>query len=111
MRAGKLNKRITLQRKQQGQDPATGAVTVDWVDVELPIWAGIEYLSVREFIAARTGQVEISARITIRYRTGVDATMRAVRGDQIFNIHGVLPDNGSGREYLTLPVSEGANDG
>lgn len=111
MRAGKLRHRITLQRKGQVQDPNTGAMIEDWVSVGPPIWAGIEYLSVREFIAARTGQVEVSARITIRYRTGIDATMRAVRGDQIFNIHGVLPDNGSGREYLTLPVSEGANDG
>ncbi|MDW5376837.1 phage head closure protein [Halomonas sp. HP20-15] len=110
MRAGKLNKRITLQRKGQQQDPNSGATIDTWLDVST-VWAGIEYLSVREFIAARSGQVEISARITIRYRTGIGATMRAVRGDQIFNIHGVLPDNGSGREYLTLPVSEGANDG
>lgn len=110
MRAGELRHRITLQRKGQVQDPNTGAMIDTWATVAT-VWAGIEYLSVREFIAARTGQVEISARITIRYRTGIDATMRAVRGDQIFNIHGVLPDNGSGREYLTLPVSEGANDG
>ncbi|TKE23299.1 head-tail adaptor protein, partial [Klebsiella pneumoniae] len=29
----------------------------------------------------------------------------------IYNIEGVLPDPRSGREYLTLPCSEGDNDG
>ena len=110
MRAGKLRHRITLQHKAQGQDPNTGAMIDTWVTVAT-VWAGIEYLSVREFIAARTGQVEITARITIRYRPGIDATMRVMHGDQVFNIHGALPDNHSGREYLTLPCSEGVNDG
>ena len=37
--------------------------------------------------------------------------MRVVHGSKVYNIAGVLPDAGSGREYLTLACSEGVNDG
>lgn len=37
--------------------------------------------------------------------------MHVHHGNRIYNIEGVLPDNCSGRKYLTLPYSEGVNDG
>jgi hypothetical protein len=37
--------------------------------------------------------------------------MRVNHNGTIYNIHGVLPDKKSGREYLTLACSTGANDG
>ncbi|KPB96501.1 Head-tail adaptor protein [Pseudomonas syringae pv. maculicola] len=37
--------------------------------------------------------------------------MRALHRGRIYNIHGALPDAKSGLEYLTLPVSEGLNNG
>ena len=110
MRAGSLRHRITIQRSEPKQDPNTGAMTQAWVDVATT-WASIEPLSARDFIAASAAQSEISARIVIRYRPGIDSTMRILEGGRIFNIKGVLPDANSGREYLTLPVSEGVNDG
>lgn len=88
----------------------TGEITNDWSNVA-NIWASIEPLSGREFIAAQAGQSEIAARIVIRYRDGVDATQRILYRGKIYNIHGVLADVKSGLEYLTLPVSEGVNDG
>jgi hypothetical protein len=30
---------------------------------------------------------------------------------ELFNIAGILPDPRSGREYLTLPVTRGVNEG
>ncbi len=88
----------------------TGEVTQQWVEVA-KVWASIEPLSAREFIAASTVQSSISSRIVIRYRVGIVPTMRIVHMDKIYNIEGVLADTGSGLEYLTLPVSEGVNDG
>ncbi len=75
------------------------------------VWAGIEPLSARDFIAAQAVQSEVTARIVIRYREGVTAAMRIKHAGRLYTIHGVLPDAKSGREYLTLPVSEGVNDG
>ncbi|APC45957.1 hypothetical protein QHH_45 [Halomonas phage QHHSV-1] len=110
MRAGQLRHRVTIQQPGQTQDPNTGEMITGWQDVAT-VWASVEPLSAREFIAAQAGQSEISARIKIRYREGIDATMRVQHRGRNYNIEGVLPDPESGRHYLTLPVSEGVNDG
>ena len=110
MRTGKLRHRITLQRPGLSQDPQTGEMVPGWQDVAT-VWASIEPLSAREFIAAQAGQSEVSARVVIRHRDDVDATMRALYRGKLYNIHGVLADPKSGLEYLTLPVSEGVGNG
>lgn len=110
MRAGDLRHRITLQRPQHMQDPVTGAMNVSWAEVA-KTWARIEPLSARDFIAAASNQSKVSARIVIRYRSGIDSTMRIVHRDKIYSIEGVLADPKSGLDYLTLPCSEGVNDG
>lgn len=110
MRAGKLRHRVRLQAFQKGRDPNTGAVIDAWVDVAT-VWASIEPLSAREFIQSSAMQAQVTARITIRYREGVTASMRILHRGRIYNIQGVLADKDSGLEYLTLPVSEGVNEG
>lgn len=110
MRAGDLRHRITIQRPEYTQDPVTGEVTASWVEVA-KTWASIESLSARDFIAAAANQSKVSARIVIRYRTCIDSTMRILHREKIYNIEGVLADKVSGLEYLTLPCSEGVNDG
>lgn len=82
-----------------------------WETVADRVAASIEYLSVRDFIAAQSNQSAISARIVIRYREGLDSTMRILHKGKIYNMQQPLPDPNSGVEYLTIPVSEGANDG
>ncbi|WP_440060574.1 phage head closure protein [Pseudomonas syringae] len=111
MRAGDLRHRVTLQKQVTAQDQQTGAMLpATWVDFAT-VWASVEALSARDLIAAQGVQSEVVARIVIRYRPGVDATMRALHRGRIYNIHGALPDAKSGLEYLTLPVSEGLNNG
>lgn len=110
MRIGKLRHRVTLQKLGRTRNPVTGGWTEDWVDVD-PVWASIEPLSAREFIAAQASQSEVTARIVIRHRPDVTAAMRILYRGKVYNIHGVLADAKSGLEYLTMPVSEGVNDG
>lgn len=110
MQAGKLRHRVMLQHKVSVQNPLTGAVTPEWQDIK-KVWADVVPLSAREFIAAQATQAEITTRITIRYRSGLTNANRIVFRDRIYNIEGVLPDAVSGLEYLTLPCSEGVNDG
>ena len=81
-----------------------------WQDVA-NVWASIEPLSVREFIASQAVQAEITARAVIRYRADIDATMRLIHRGKIYNIIGILADKNSGLEYQTLTLSEGVNDG
>lgn len=108
--SGKLRHKVALQRPIRTQNPDTGSVSTTWETIA-NVWASVEPLSAREFIAAQAVQSEISARITIRYRPDVDATMRILHRGRIYNIQGVLSDPRSGLEYLTLPCSEGVNDG
>lgn len=105
MRAGKLRHRVTLQRKEQTQNPQTGAMLTTWVPVAT-VWAAFEPLSAREFIAAQAVQSDVSVRVTVRYRPGVTPAMRLIHRGKTYNIVGVLEDKDSGREYMTLPCSE-----
>ena len=110
MASGKLRHRVRIEEQVHATDEDTGAVSTSWQFVAV-VWAAIEPLSAREFIAAAATQSAITARITIRYRPGMRASMRILHGSSIYNIQGVLPDLESGREYLTLPCSAGVNDG
>lgn len=106
-----MRHRIRFQKLTPGVDPETQEpIDGVWVDVAT-LWAAITPLSGREFIAAQAVQSEVAGRIVIRYRSDIKAAMRGIEGDRIYNIQAVLPDPKSGREYLTLPYSEGANDG
>lgn len=75
------------------------------------VWASIEPLSAREFLNNNQVVAPAEARVTIRWMDGIDPTMRIRYGDRIYNIMGVLEDNKTGRDWITLPVSRGTNEG
>lgn len=101
--AGTLRHSVTLQRPVVVSSPY-GERETSWQDVAT-VRADFHPLSAREFVAAQQLQAQVSARVVIRYRDDVDATMRLVHNGKPYDIAGVLPDPVSGREYLTLPVT------
>lgn len=107
--AGKLRHRVVLQASVQVQDSA-GDWVQGWHSMGT-VWAAIAPVSGREFIQSQGTQSEVTARITIRNRSDVTAGWRIVHGSKFYNIKGVLPDLDSGLEYLTLPCTEGVNQG
>jgi SPP1 family predicted phage head-tail adaptor len=108
--AGKLRHQIWIDRPVQTRDENGGYIN-SWEHItDVPLWAAIEPLSVREYIAAQATQSTITARITIRYRAGLTADMRILHGDKIYNPAGFLADKDSGLEYMTIPCTEGANN-
>lgn len=110
LRAGDLRHLVQIQEPITFRDTIGDVIHV-WSDVGSPVYASIQYLSARELIAAQAVQSEVIARITIRYQPGLKTTMRVVHGNDIYNIHGILRDQDSGIEYLTIPVSQGLDDG
>lgn len=123
LEAGRLRHRVRIEkydylRDSNGeavQDPKDGTIAREWVEVDT-VWAAIEPLSAREFIQSQATQSQVTARIVIRQRDDVDAACRLVhvrlgRPDVIYNPAGVLADPDSGLEYLTLPCSQGVNEG
>jgi SPP1 family predicted phage head-tail adaptor len=121
--AGRLRHRVRLERydyllDSNGnvvQDPTTGETPREWQEVAT-VWAAVEPVSGREFIMSQAIQSQVTARLTIRHRDDVDASMRAVharsgRPDVVYNIKAVLADLESGLSYLTLPCSQGTGNG
>lgn len=106
--AGKLRHRVIIQRLTGEQDSSTGAIDEQWEDVAT-VWAAIEPISAREFVTSQAEASKVTARITMRYRSDIDATCRLYHPakDKFYNVEGILADKESGLEYLTLPCSEG----
>jgi SPP1 family predicted phage head-tail adaptor len=104
-----LRHRVLIQQQVTTRDD-DGVSYTTWVDVAM-VWAAVEPLSAREFIQSGQTQAAVTARITIRYRAGLQASMRILHRSQVYNIAGLLPDKVSGLEYITILVSGGANEG
>lgn len=106
--AGKLRHRLVIQRPVDTQDTTDGSVVTVWTDVAT-VWAAIEPLSAREYIAAMKEDSKVSARVIMRYRSDIGHEMRLYHAakNAYYDIHGILSDKDSGLEYITIPVSEG----
>lgn len=112
MRLGPLRHNLRIEQKVQSQDPVTGAVVLTWSTFAV-VKGSIDPLSVKELIAAKAVQSELSARIKIRYISGLDASMRLVNIDtgDIYVMDGPpMTDPRSGRHWLTLLVSQGIRE-
>jgi SPP1 family predicted phage head-tail adaptor len=120
--AGRLRHRVRIEQLENLldsngaviQDEETGQLAQEWAEVAT-VWAAIEPLSAREFIQSQATQSQITARVIIRFRDGLNAAMRLVHvrrdmADVIYNPHGFLADKESGLEYLTIPVSTGVSE-
>lgn len=107
--SGRLRHRIRID-EQVTLKNSFGEQTTEW-ETLATVWASIEPLSARESMIAEQTQSKISARIIIRSRNYIRASMRAVHGSTIYNIEGVIRDPDSGQEWLTLACSSGVNEG
>lgn len=104
--SGDLRHKVQLQKNLVSQDPDTGEIVSNWTTVA-EVLAQIVPMSSREFLAAGAEQSELRGRIVIRWRDGVDASMRVLHRGLYYAIHGVMNDAVSGREHITLQVGEG----
>lgn len=110
------------QRAPETQDVETGALIPNWDTFRDKIFCNIEALSARDFMQSRADQSDISVRITIPHIRGLDsigdveANMRVIglckcHEGRIYNPKGVLEDNFTSQEYVTVPCSQGVNEG
>lgn len=102
--AGALRHRIAIERQDHLQNGDTGEITPTWTEIAASVPAAVEPLSGREYIAANQKGSKVSARITVRHRLDLNTAMRIRHGAALYRIHAILPDNRSGREWLTLLV-------
>ena len=105
--AGRLRHRVEIEEQISERD---GVLVTYWAPVA-SVWAAVEPVSVKEWIQSGQMQSEVKARFVIRYRPDIRASMRIVHRGLYSNIAGAFSAKESGLESLTLPVTEGVNDG
>lgn len=107
MRAGDLNRRITIQRRGTATDawgsPVPGAE--NWVEVGKTS-AIIKTLSGLGAIKADAQASTVKASIRVRWRTDLTAGMRVLHGGTVYDVQAVLPDV-AGREHVDLVCEVG----
>lgn len=97
MRAGKLNKKVTIERLTTVVS-SDGGSKEDWQAVAEGVWAAIEPLRGREWFDAGGTHSEVDHRIRMRHRKGIKPSMRVRKGKRIFDIQYVTDIKTDGRE-------------
>lgn len=97
----KMDKRVQLQRRDAGQDEYGQEAGAGWIDV-IEVWAAVEDLTGRQYVAAQAAQNSVQTKITIRHREGVVPAMRAVWNGTSYDIEAVLGTNGRTLELMCV---------
>ena len=106
MRAGRLRHRVAIQDATETRD-AHGGVSRAW-STSATVWASVEPLQGRELWLAQQVQAQATVRVRMRYRSGLDSTMRLqlLDGDgnaeKTYNIEAVMDLGERGRELEIL---------
>lgn len=104
MRAGELNRRITIQQPTVAKDQYK-RVTTGWVDFKT-VWAAVEPLNGREYIQAQNTNAEITVRFRIRYLPDVTNAMRVLYDGRVFNLNSPPIDLRGAHEEMHLMCVE-----
>ena len=100
MNAGRLNTRITIEKRTAAVDAWGSPLPDAWAEVAC-VWSDFRHQSGSEAIRADAETSTVRASVRIRWRTDIDAGMRIVAGGAIYHIQAVLPDL-KGRVFVDL---------
>ncbi|MDD3897684.1 MAG: phage head closure protein [Syntrophomonadaceae bacterium] len=92
---GELRQRVSLQTKTITK--AEGIPQENWTAVAT-VWAAIADLSGKEYFQAASIQSEVTTRIRIRFRGGINPAMRILNGTRVFAILSVIDKDERHRE-------------
>lgn len=108
LQAGKLDKRVSIRAQSTTRDSLNQLVTT-WTEIANGgVWASVAPLKSSEAMQAMANQVEVTHRVTIRYRADVTAAMRVYFGSRQLAIVGLRNPDERG-EYMELTCVEGKN--
>jgi SPP1 family predicted phage head-tail adaptor len=119
VRAGSLDRRVTIQRQSESRD-SHGGVVVSWVDVAT-VWADLSAVTGREYVQAQAVQDETTVKIVIRFRSGITTgklRVLAYENDQggspttqtVYDVLAILP-SGDRKRWLQLMCKAGVSNG
>lgn len=107
--AGRLQHRINIEEPADIVD-SNGLRSTVWTLFAERVAAEVAPLSARELMASQARQSEQIGNVTMRPLEGLKANMRFLYRGKYFNIAGIVEDNKSGLEWITLPYSTGLRD-
>ncbi len=99
MRAGDLDQRAKIQALESGQD-ALGQPFNTWLDIA-EVWCAFEPLTGREYLAAGAMVSAVEVRVRMRYRPGINSSMRVIHDGETYGIGAVIHVK-SARQELQL---------
>jgi len=100
MRSGELRHRVTIQAKSITQN-GFGEPVETWSDVAT-VWASVQPLAGREYFQAQQIKADITLRIRMRYRSGIQPAMRLLFESRVFEIQAVIDPDERHRELELL---------
>lgn len=100
MRAARLRHRVTIQQPVAAVNGYGERITT-WSTVAT-VWAAVEPLRGREFFDAEQTQAEISHRVIMRYRTGMESTMRLLHLTRVLHIGTIIDVDERHRELQLM---------
>lgn len=109
MRAGLLNKYITIETPTEAQN-SVGQPIKTWA-THAQVWAAIQPLRMQELVAAQQINGKATVKIRIRALDTVTEKMRVSWNGKIYNIEGPPLNMFERDREMHLMCSEGVNDG
>lgn len=96
---GRLRQRISIE---SATTPTTGETTPSFTTYAANVPAEVIETSGGEYIRGRQVEAGIVAMVTIRYRSGLDPTMRIKYGTRYLNIGSIIDPTGYRSELLIM---------
>ena len=100
MRSGRLRHRVTIQSPVVATN-GYGERIVTWSTVAT-VWAAVEPLRGREFFDAEQVQAEISHRVVLRFRSGINSSMRLLHLSRVLHIQAIIDVDERHREMQLM---------
>ena len=104
MRIGPLRHRVTIRTYTKTRD-GYGAEIETWADFA-DVWASVEPLIGREYMAAKQITAEVSHKIRMRYIEGLLPTMTIAWGDREFEIVSIINVSERNKEILIMATED-----
>ena len=101
MNAGQLDQRVTVERLVGDAVDDYGQPIATWTPIHT-VWAAVEPLTGREYIAASAFVSEVTTRIRLRYRPGLTVTDRVNHEGTIYGITSVIDYKSGNRELVLM---------
>jgi len=89
MRTSLLKHRVTFEKNDSTTNDY-GEPTTNWVGITPDEWVQIIPLTGNERYQSEKLNAEVNHKIRMRFRAGIDTTLRIVYGTRVFNIDAVL---------------------